>query len=529
MTALAADDPASFSLPENATERSQTMTSVPASLVEYGMRRTLVVIAIMLAVLLEILDTTIVNVALPTLQGNMGLDFDQASWIVTGYLIAVIIALPLVPWLESVFGRKRYCVYAIAGFTLASAACGAAQSYESLVVFRVLQGLCGGGILTVARSILRDTFPPEDLGKSQALLSLGAVVGPSIGPTVGGILTDAFSWRWIFFINLVPGIVSATLLWFALREPKRERVSTDGIGLLLLVVGLGSLQFVLENGERYDWFDDARIAMCAALAAACTAAFGVWEWFGAKHPIVDLKILRRPAVAMGSVLSFGLGFTLFIGIVLGPQFNQGILGFTATLSGNQVLIRALAIASFIPIAVISLARLRIEPRWLLATGFALIGIAGLWMAEVTTTTADFWSFGWPLAVGGFGFGLIFVPLSVAVLSAVSGPETSKASSMLSLSQQLGASFATAVLVTTIDRRSALHLDTLAATITARHVANFATSTVHASVRELASLVRRQAITLGFADANVLGGIAAFAMVPIALAFWRRAPAPPTRP
>jgi len=398
-----------------------------------------------------------------------------------------------------------------------------AQSYEALVAFRVIQGLCGGGILTVARSILRDTFPPDQLGSSQGLLSLGAVVGPSIGPTVGGILTDSFSWRWIFFINVVPGAISALLLWSALREPARQRVSADAIGLGFLVVGLGSLQYVLENGERYDWLGDLRIVIFMALALLCTTAFCLWEWYGAAHPIVDLKILRRPAVAMGSVLSFGLGFTLFVGIVLGPQFSQGILGFTATLSGNQVLLRAVAIAAFIPVAVISLVRFRVAPRLLLAIGFLLIGIAGVWMSAATTPVSDFWSFGWPLILGGFGFGLLFVPLSVAVLATMRGADTSKASSMLSLSQQLGASFSTAVVVTIIDRRTTFHLDHLAAGVTLTKPAIRAFLS-YGSPAELALIVQRQAITLGFADANFIGGLAAFAMIPVALAFRTRSPA-----
>ncbi len=516
----------SFFSSKKETDQSLKPAALEApSLVEYGTRRTIIVVGIMLAVLLEILDTTIVNVALPTLQGNMGLDFEEASWVVTGYLIAVIIALPLVPWLESLLGRKRYCVYAIVGFTIASAACGTAQSYEALVAFRVVQGLCGGGILTVARSILRDTFPPEQLGRSQGLLSLGAVVGPSIGPTVGGILTDSFSWRWIFFINVVPGIVSALLLWSTLQEPRRQALSADAIGLVLMVVGLGSLQYVLENGEQYDWLGDIRIVVFMTLAVICTTAFAVWEWYGTSHPIVDLKILRRPAVAMGSVLSFGLGFTLFVGIVLGPQFSQGILGFTATLSGNQVLLRAVAIAAFIPIAVISLVRFRIAPRLLLAAGFALIGIAGLGMSASTTPVSDFWSFGWPLAIGGFGFGLLFVPLSVAVLATVQGDDTSKASSMLSLSQQLGASFSTAVIVTIIERRTAFHLDHLATAMTINRPAVAAFLVAHGSTADLALMVQRQATTLGFADANFIGGLAAFAMIPVALLFRTRSLSP----
>jgi DHA2 family multidrug resistance protein len=493
-------------------------------LTEYGARRTAVVAGIMLAVLLEILDTTIVNVALPTLQGNLGANLDESSWVVTGYLIAVIVALPLVPWFESLLGRKAYCITAILGFTIASCICGLAQSLDTLVAFRIVQGLFGGGILTIARAILRDTFPPEQIGRSQALLAMGAIVGPSVGPTLGGMLTDNFSWRWIFFINLLPGLLSALLLWRTLREPRRERVSSDFTGLFLMALGLGSLQYVLETGQRHDWFSDGRVLMFSIIAVLSLAAFGLWERYRAKHPIVDLSILRRPAVGMGTALSFAIGFTLFVGIVLGPQFTQTILGFTATMSGNIVLIRALAIAAVIPLVVISLTRLRIPARYLLGIGFALVGVAGILMADVTTTTADFWSFGPPLAIGGFGFGLLFVPLSVSVLSAVRPSESSKASSMLSLFQQLGASFSTAIMVTIIDRRAALHLSTLAGAMTRHNPAISASlATSPHALQSLAQLVQEQAVTLGFADANFVGGIVAFAMIPVALAAMRSKP------
>ena len=504
-----------FFMPTKTTDQS---LSEALSLVEHGLRRNLIVLAIMMAVLLEILDTTIVNVALPTLQGNLGENFESASWIVTAYLMAVIITLPVVPWLENLFGRRRYCAMAIIGFTLASAACGASQSLSEIVVFRVLQGLCGGGILTIARSILRDTFPPEQIGRSQALLALGAVVGPSVGPTVGGILTDHFSWRWIFFINVVPGIASGLLLWWLLREPKRTQASADVIGLALMIVGLGSIQYVLQSGELYDWFNDVRIIVFSALGIVFTVGFCVWELCVATRPAVDLKMLGRRAVLMGCVLSFGIGFTLFVGIVLGPQFSQSILGFTATLSGNQVLVRALSIASCIPLAVIAMTRLHLAPRVIMAAGFGLVGWGGLLSSAATTSSSAFWSFGWALAIGGFGFGFLFVPLSVAVLSTVPPRETTKATALLALFQQLGASFSTAIMVTIVDRRAALHLDHLAATINLSRPAVAAFVQSHDSLQSLAALVTREATTLGFADANFVGGICAFSLVPVALFF-----------
>jgi len=487
-------------------------------LVEFGSRRVLVVAGIMLAVLLEILDTTIVNVALPTIQGNIGANLDEASWVVTGYLIAVVIALPLVPWFESLLGRKRYVTTAILGFTVASMCCGLAQSAEALIAFRVVQGLFGGGILTVARSILRDTFPPGQLGAAQGLLAIGAVVGPSVGPTLGGILTDDFSWRWVFFINVIPGFVAATILWTFLRDPARTRVSADVTGLVLLIATLGPLQYLLEEGERNDWLSDPGIVVCIIVAALSGVAFVIWELRGARRPIVDLRILARPAVSIGTALSFLLGFTLFVGIVLGPQFTQGILGFTATLSGNLVLVRALAIMLFIPVAVVAQAVFHVPTRYLLAAGFVLVGIGGILMSVATTSVSEFWTFGWALAIGGFGFGLLFAPLSAAVLSTVTGPDISKASSLLSLSQQLGASFSTAIMVTLIDHRLSFHYATLASDTTLGHIG--VSSFLHAggSVVAMAAIVQREATTLAFADANLIGGLAAFLALPLAFVF-----------
>jgi len=285
-----------------------------------------------------------------------------------------------------------------------------------------------------------------------------------------------------------------------------------------MIVGLGSTQYVLQSGELYDWFADMRIVVFSVLAVIFTVAFCVWELHVAPHPIVDLRMLRRRAVSMGSALSFGIGFTLFFGIVLGPQFSQSILGFTATLSGNQVLVRALSIAAFIPIAVTCMARLHINPRFIMAAGFGLVGWAGFLSSAATASTSDFWSFGWALAIGGFGFGLLFVPLSVAVLSAVPPGDTTKVSAMLSLFQQLGASLSTAIMVTIVDRRTAFHLDHLAAYINMSRPAIAALVHSHYSVQSMAQLVTREATTLGFADANLVGGICALVLVPVALFF-----------
>ena len=500
------------------------------SVVEYGTRRILVVASVMLATLLQVLDATIVNVALPTIQGNLGASLDEGAWIVTGYIIAAVIVIPLTPWLHARFGRKRYYVAAIAGFTVTSVLCGISTSLDELIVFRVLQGLCGGGLIATGIAILRDTFPPAQIGLSQALVSVGAVVGPSIGPTLGGILTDAYSWNWIFYINVVPGIVSALLAAWFLRDPEpTRRAPVDGVGLGLLALGLGSLQYVLGEGERSDWFAEGRITTFALLAVFGIVTFVLWELYGTKRPIVDLRILKNPTVAAGCLLALALGFNLFGGIVLGPQFNQSILKFTATLSGESVLIRAIAILAGTPLALIALSRWKVSPRILIAVGFAVIALANLLQAQVTTSTADFWTFAWPLALGGLGFSQIFVPLNATVLKSVQGADTPKAASLVSLCQQLGGSIATATLITLIDRRAAVHYSALAsdAVLSRTPVAAFLQ---HASVGGLYGTIVTQAQTLSFADAFYV--MAAITAVLLPLVYFLRSgkpvPAPAAR-
>jgi DHA2 family multidrug resistance protein len=487
------------------------------SLVEYGTRRTMIVIGVMAATLLQVLDATIVNVALPTIQGNLGATLDEGTWIITGYIIAAVIVIPLTPWLQMRFGRTQYYVAAIIGFTLTSALCGISTSLWELVFFRVLQGFCGGGLIATGQAILRDTFPPEQIGRSQALISLGAVVGPSIGPTLGGILTDAYSWNWIFYINILPGILAAVMIATTLRNPSTPRKApVDGVGLSLLALGLGALQYVLNEGERNDWFSDDKIVALSITSVVALAGFIWWELFGARSPIVDLRILRNRTVAAGCVLALTLGFSLFGGIVLAPQFNQSILGFTATLSGESILIRALAILAGTPLTLFMLGRLKVNPRYLLASGFLLVVASYVLQAQVTTSTADFWTFWFPLALGGFGFSQLFVPLLVTVLSSVHGLDTAKASALVSLSQQLGGSISTAAVVTSLAQRDALHYSSLAQGVTLRNPAVAGLVQHGASLGSLYGIVVQQAQTLAYADTFLMIGFITLCLTPCVL-------------
>ncbi|HET7815074.1 MAG TPA: DHA2 family efflux MFS transporter permease subunit [Candidatus Baltobacteraceae bacterium] len=487
-------------------------------LVEYGSRRWLIVTGVMLATLLQVLDATIVNVALPTIQGNMGANFDQAAWVVTGYIVAAVIVIPLTPWLQQLLGRRNYYVAAIVGFTVTSALCGTAVSLDQLVLYRVLQGLCGGGLIATGQAIMRDTFPPKQLGLSQALTSLGAIVGPSIGPTLGGVLTDSLSWNWIFYVNVIPGIISAILCFMLLRDPQRQgRPSVDGIGLALMAMGLGCLQYVLDEGERYDWFGDRNILLTAVVAVVALAAFAYWELRVVKNPIVDLRILmRNRTVAAGCVLAMLLAFSLFGGVILAPQFQQSLLRFTATLSGLSILTRALGIM-FMTFATLALLnRFKVRPQVLLGIGFIIVALANVLTARVLTTSSEFMTFVFPLVLGGVGFGMLFVPLAVAVLSSVKGFETQKATSLLSLCQQLGGSLSTAILVTLLDRRGALHQDALSASINlARPPVQHALA-AHAQLGTLAGLVQQQALAMAFGDAFYMLGAVTLVLTPLVL-------------
>ena len=264
-----------------------------ADVSEKGLRLVLIVLGVMAASLMQTLDSTITNVALPNIQGNLGASQDEASWVVTSYTIAAIIVIPMTPWLQNRFGRKNYYVVSIVGFTIASVFCGASGDLAFLVGWRFVQGLFGGGLLATGQSILRDSFPPEKLGVSQGIFALGAIMGPALGPPLGGLLVDNASWNWCFDINIVPGVISAVLLLSLLKDPTSPRSTPiDYIGLALLSTGLGTMQYVLTEGERHYWFADPAILTLTVACLGSLAAFVFWE-LKTDNPVVDLRVLRN--------------------------------------------------------------------------------------------------------------------------------------------------------------------------------------------------------------------------------------------
>jgi DHA2 family multidrug resistance protein len=462
----------------------------------------MIVSGVMLAALLQTVDATIVNVALPTIQGNLGATIDEATWVVTSYVIANVIVIPIAPWLQTRFGRKRYFLVSIVGFTLASVLCGLSSSLNQLIAFRLVQGAFGGGLLATAQVVLRDTFPPDKLGTSQAIFSLGAVLGPSIGPTLGGYLTDHLSWPWAFDINIAPGFLATIILLVYLRPGVKPVVSgIDYVGVLLLVAAIGSLQYVLDEGQRADWFQSTRIVLASVLAFGAATSFVIWELLGSAAPVVDVRILRRIGVAVASMLAMVNAISVYGVLLLLPQFVTTRLSFSATDAGLLIGVRALPIALLtIPIGRLMNSR-RLDLRALVGFGFVVSACGSLWLAKTTTSLSDFTSLLAPMALSGFGIAFIYSPLLVAALRFADANQSAKAASFVTLALQLGGSLSSAALVTLVDRRSQWHETILAASANAARpvVVEFLK---HHAVRQLDEMVRGEAQTLAYADAFI---------------------------
>ncbi len=502
--------------------RAATSAPVPAaaSLVEYGARRYLVVAGVMLAALLQTVDLTIVNVALPTIQGNLGATVDEGTWVLTAYVIANVVVIPMTPWLQLRFGRKNYFLASIAGFTIASMLCGTAGSLDALIFFRVLQGAFGGGLLATAQIVLRDTFPASQMGTSQSIFALGTILGPSLGPTLGGVLVDDLSWQWIFDINLVPGIIAFVLLWRYMRDnakPQKARVDVAGIGLL--VVAVSCMQYVLDQGQRDDWFSDSSIQLCTVLAVMATGVFVWWE-LRVAQPIVDLRVLGRLPVAAGLAIAGAYAGIIFPALLLLPQFTVETLGFTSTLAGVLIGIRALPVLLLtLPVArLIGIARF--DLRWLIGGGMAVAGIGTLWLSSSVTTQSGLSTFALPLLVIGIGAAFVYSPLLVATMRAVPVDAGAKASSFIVLFFQLGGSISSAAIVAFVDQRLQFHQTMLAAqaTLSRLPVAQFLQQGSRAA---LTATIAAQSAALAYADAFLVAGIFALLVSPAVLLLSRK--------
>ena len=488
--------------------------------VEYGWRRFAIVVAVMLAALLETLDSTIVNVALPTIEGNIGASIDEAIWIVTGYIIANVVAIPLNPFLTRLLGRKRYFATCIAGFTAASFLCSTATSLETLVAFRILQGAFGGGLIATSQVVMRETFEPSQIGISSALFAMALILGPALGPLAGGYLTDAFSWNWIFDINVVPGTLSAIIIALLLRDAVApQRVKMDWIGVGLLALGLGSLQFLLDNGERRDWFSDPSIAIAGALTLLGLAAFAWFQWSGTKNPVVDLHVLRYRSVAVGSLIALAFGAIIFAPAIVTPIYASSVLDYTAWDSGLLLALRAFPVVLLTPVFA-TMSERGFDVRWLLGAGFALTALSLRWYALHMTSQTPFGLLGTGLFVSGVAQSMLLVPLIVGVLSTTPAQLNGKVSPIITLCVQLGGSIASALSVTFFDRRTSFHSMVIGGWMNVGHLLAHGIVPSRQTLSQVAGTVWLQATALGFADTMLAVAALAALAIPLVLAFPR---------
>jgi DHA2 family multidrug resistance protein len=422
---------------------------------ESGARKWIIVVTVVLSAMIELIDTTIVNVSLPQMMGNLGATLDEIAWVVTAYVFANVIVLPMASWLSAVLGRRNYFAGSILLFTVASFFCGHASSLWELVLFRFLQGAGGGGLMATSQSILVETFPPEELGFATGLFGLGVVIGPTVGPTLGGWITDNYSWPWIFYVNLPIGALAMFMTLLFIRDPLQEREvgGVDWWGILLLVVGVGALQVVLDRGQRDDWFAAPYITALTIVAAAGIAAFIWWE-LKTTHPVVDLRVLRNRSLAVGTFFTFIHGFGLYASQFIFPVFVQHLLGFTALQSGLLMLPSSLTAAAMMPLAG-RLIRRGFPPQLMVVFGFISF-FAFTWMLSQSTLASGQADFFWPLILRGFGLSLLFVPFTTLALSELSAQDVHQATGLTNMMRQLGGSFGVAVIATFVQYRSWEH-------------------------------------------------------------------------
>ncbi|MFL5575109.1 MAG: DHA2 family efflux MFS transporter permease subunit [Gemmatimonadaceae bacterium] len=495
--------------------------------------RYLIAIAVTLAAVLELVDTSIVNVAIPHMMGNLGATLDEISWVSTGYIIANVIVIPMSGWLSAYFGRRRYLTGSILLFVAASFLCGAATTLWGLVLWRVVQGIGGGALLSTAQSTLFEAFPPEERGVGQAIFGVGVMVGPTIGPTLGGYIVDTISWPWIFYINVPLGLLAALLVATYVRNAAHQARATtvDFAGILLLAVGVGALQWMLERGERFDWFE-SRLVTTLAVVSAVSLVTLVWHELRTPEPVIDFRVLRSRQLAMGVAYAGLLGLALYGSLFVLPVFLQQLHGFTAWQTGRVILPGALA--SAFTMAIVGRNSARLDARYTVTIG-AFGFLWSMWLMSQLTYDAGTGDLFWPLIIRGVALGLIFVPLTNASMAELKVHQLAAGTGLFNLTRQLGGSLGIAIMATLLSRFTRFEKAVLSANVgtydpettervaaLARGMASRSVDMLTASQRALAILdhqISGQASVLAFSKIYLLSGIVLVAGLPMLL-FWK---------
>jgi DHA2 family multidrug resistance protein len=419
--------------------------------------RWIILFGLLTATIMQVMDTSIVNVALPQMCGNLGATTDEIGWVSTSYILANVVVLPLTAWLALRFGRKRYLATSTVIFIAASVLCGASQSLGEIVFARILQGAGGAALMSTAQATLFEIFPRRESSKVQALFGMGIVVAPTLAPTLGGYIVDNYTWPWVFFVNVPIGLVSIWVVTRYLKESvhKTAAGSVDWVGIGFMTVGLGSLQYILEEGNRYDWFNDVWITRLAVISAITLAIFVYWELHPSNPaPAVNLRVMKDRSLGAGLIIAMTLGFGLYGSLFIYPMFAQTILGFTATTTGLVLLPRGVATGAATMICGPLLDK-GTNPRTLIATGM-LIVIFSFWQLSQLTSTSGEAETRIALMICGFGMGFLFIPVTIASLSHLRGAAISQGSALFNFTRQLGGSIGIAVISTYITRMGDFH-------------------------------------------------------------------------
>lgn len=497
----------------------------------------IVAISVMLATFMEVLDSTVVNVSLPHIAGNMSATVDESTWVVTSYLVSNAIVLPATGWLSMVFGRKRYYMFSVAAFAISSLLCGLAPSLLWLVIFRVIQGLCGGAMQPISQAIMLETFPIRRRGVGMAIFGVGVIFAPIIGPTLGGWITDNYSWRWIFYLNIPVSILSLMMTSMFVVDPpylKRGVTKIDYMGLGLLAIGIGTLQIVLDNGQKHDWFATSWITQLAIISVVGIIALLWWER-RAEHPIIDLSVFRARNFAPASMLIFTLGVALYGSLVLLPVFLQTLLGYSAMQSGLAMSPGGIGTLVCMPFVGYMVGRK--DARKMIAFGLGMLA-ASMFMMARYNLNISFMDAVYPRIVMGIGLAFLFVPLATVGFAFMPPEKMGSATGLFNLMRNIGGSFGIAAVTTILARRAQFHYVRLSGDVSLydpyfregmREFISTLTSagqTALAAQKQAVGLlytnVQRQAGVMSFIDVFWLMGVVMILMIPL-VSIMRRPP------
>lgn len=490
-----------------------------------------VAFAVMFATFMEVLDTTVVNVSLPHIAGSLSATVNESTWTLTTYLVANAIVLPIAGWLASYFGRKRILMLSVTGFCLASLLCGLAWTLPVLILFRALQGAAGGALQPLSQAVLLEAFRPEDRGKAMAFWGLGIVVAPIIGPVLGGWLTDSYSWRLVFYINLPVGIISLIMMQLFLFDPayiRRTSSRIDYWGIGMLTVGIGALQVMLDRGQEKDWFGAQSITTLAVIAAVGLTALIIHE-LRAKHPVVDLRVFKVRTYATGVFLMTTLGFVLYGSLVMLPILLQTLMGYPALDTGWTMMPRG--IGSFLAMPIIGMIMMKFDARKILGLGFLITAVT-MFQYSSLDLQMGYWDLFWPQFIQGIAMGMLFVPLTTITMDPIPNQAMGNATSIFNLLRNIGGSIGIATSTTLVARRQQYFINRLGAHVTPysfqtnaalkglrallmRRGSNYFTATRQAYAA-LFGMVKRQATMLAFIQTFRVLGVACLVVLPFIL-------------